>query len=113
MGKQFKERTESRTIEVTDDWCNYPDNKVKLSIILRGIKPYPKAGEDKRKYYVRVMAWGMDDFGVTMDYESTITGDFGRQYAEGVYDFWKEYIYDRVPEGVNREWFYEHGFLHA
>lgn len=107
MGKQFKESTERRMVKVVDEWSPcYPNNEVQLSIVLRGIKPYPKASEDKMTYYVKVTAWGMDDFGVELEYK--IVGQ--RAIAEGRYDFWKHYIFDRVPDGIDKEWFYEHGF---
>ena len=54
------------------------------------------------------VAWGADDTGVEIEYTS-------RELAmvNGMYDHWKKYIYDKVPNGVNRTWFFEHGFYRA
>lgn len=95
---------ETRMITVTDDWCPcYPDDKVKLNIIVRR-----KAGH-KDAYVVVINAWGMDDTGVELVYEAGNNSDG----AYDIYEHWKEYLYDRIPDGVDREWFFEHGFYSA
>lgn len=88
-------------IEVTDNWCPcYPSGTVKLSIRLIP----PGSGEDE--YCVKVAAWGMDDFGVEMEY---ITNDYPS--AVDRFEFWDKWIFSKVPNGVSVEWFYEHGFV--
>ena len=95
-------------VKVVDNWypC-YPNNEVCLSIVLRSYKPYPKAGDDKTIYYVKVMAWGMDDTGVELEFDGS------RGCVESRYSFWKEHIFDKVPDGIDIKWFYEHGFVPA
>ena len=89
---------ESRMVTVTDDWCPcFPDNQVCLSI-----RAYKGCG---RTYYVRVSAFGADDMGVALYYTSS-----SPEYVYGLYKHWKQWIYDRVPDGVDVGWFYEHGF---
>lgn len=95
---------ETRMVTVTDDWCPcYPDNQVAVTIWARR-----EAGH-KDTYSVNILVWGMDDTGVALRYEA---GEHV-QNAYVVYDHWKEWVFDRIPDGVNREWFYEHGFLPA
>lgn len=90
---------ETRMITVTDDW--YPcfdNNTICLSISIHKIG---------KEYRVTLSAFGKDDFGVCMKHASENCG-----YEHGLYKHWKKYIYDRVPDGVDVNWFYEHGFYH-
>ena len=92
---------EMRMVTVTDDWfpC-YSDNQVNVTIcVSRGF-------EHKDTYYVRISAWGADDTGVEMHYQA---GKYC-ETAYAIYRHWKEYIFDRIPDGVDMKWFYEHGF---
>jgi len=91
-----------RMVTVTDDWYpNYPDNKVKLSIFL-SYKPRID------HYLVRMCVWGADDTGMELDFTS-------RDYdtLKYHYDIWKKHVFDKVPDGVNMQWFFEHGFYPA
>ena len=95
-----RELTASRDVVVTDDWypC-FPDNKVHMYI-----SAYKGSGKE---YVVRIGVFGMDDFGIALSYNS--------KYPEeiyGLYNHWKKWIFDRVPDGVDVTWFYEHGFFH-
>lgn len=88
-----------RDVIVTDDW--YPcfdGNKAGIALSLN------KSGKN---YTVIFSAYGADDFGMVMKFNSSSC-----ECAHDVYQHWKKYIYDRVPDGVNVEWFYEHGFYH-
>lgn len=108
MNKQFKSKSEHRMIKVIDDWypC-YPEKKIRITIALQVDKPYAKAPEDKWMYYVIISAQGIDDTGVKLEHISL----GHRESAEFVYNFWKEHIFDKVSDGVDMMWFYEHGFL--
>jgi len=76
-------------VKVTDNWCpNYEDDTVKVALTLFG-------------GYVKFNAWGMDDFGLEMEYP---------EGSKAVFETWKECIYDKMPPVVNQQWFYEHGF---
>ena len=59
-------------------------------------------------HFVRICAWGEDDFGLEMDYEDENYENLVAKYHE-----WKENIFDKVPKGINQEWFFEHGFYPA
>lgn len=96
----FMPRKESRMVIVTDDWYPCFDNStIKLSIMSE------KLGEI---YYCKIMAWGADDTGVEMEYRS-----YFHEMVDGIYEHWKEYLYNLIPDGVNRRWFFEHGFYVA
>lgn len=91
-----------KMITVTDDWCPcFEGNKVKLSIFIQN--------NSKLNYhFVRICVWGADDLGMELDYHSTNFDNLKYHY-----NIWKEHIFDKVPENVNRLWFFEHGFYPA
>lgn len=104
--KKKKEKTgvikkESKFVTVTDPqyiWgpC-YPNNQVEVSICIMFFN---------NRHYGKIVARGMDDFGVEIEFTA-----YGREYLLGLYNHFKYYIYDKIADGVNLEWFYEHGFL--
>jgi hypothetical protein len=84
-----------RMVSVTDDWhpC-YPGNQVRLKLSLNYY----------HGYYVILSAWGMDDLGVIIEK----TAD---NYAEALGQYVAlEDLYHSVPDGVDRRWFFQHGF---
>lgn len=87
-------------VTASDDWypC-FPDNKVRVCMFLTNVK-------DSK--FVRICVWGADDYGMELDY-------IGSDYEELLYNYnrIKEYIYDRIPDVVNKEWFLEHAFYQA
>lgn len=95
----FKQREETRMVKVTDDW--YP--------CFEGGYARLKIGQYFFKdHYCLISAWGADDTGVEMMFSH-----HDKEYVDSIYNRWKEYIFDRVPDGITREWFYEHGFHDA
>lgn len=93
--------TKKRRISVADNWCPcYPDGTVELSLKLYA------PGINEEECYVKITAFGMDDFGVEMEY---VTDDFSD--ALDRFKFWDEWIFSKVPDGITVEWFYEHGFV--
>ena len=91
---------ESRMVTVTDDWFpNFPDNKVELRI-------NAWMGEHN-KATVIMSVWGADD-----DYVVLRSEPMSPVYAINLYKHWKEYVFDRVPDGCDHEWFFEHGFYY-
>lgn len=90
------EKVKERMIKVTDDWypC-YPGNRVRLCLSLNYF----------RGYYVKLSAWGMDDTAVEIEKAATDREDAIRKYDE------LEKIFDSIPDGVNREWFFNNGFV--
>lgn len=82
----------TKFVKVDDDWYpNFDGNKVIVTLTLFG-------------GYVKFNAWGMDDTGVEMEYPV---------HSKVVFNTWKKYIYDKMPEVVNKKWFFEHGFYYA
>ena len=88
---------EYRDVVVTDDWypC-WPGNEAHMRLHMF------KLGKE---YKIIFSVFGADDFGVVMRYDSSSINQ-----THSVYKLWKQYIFDRVPNGVTVEWFYEHGF---
>ena len=91
--------SEHRYVEVTDDWYPCIDGN-KISVNLHTCK----TGKIFRVYF---SVWGGDDFYVVNKYEST-----SPEQAYSIFKLWKEYIFDRIPDGITVEWFFEHGFYH-
>lgn len=91
-----------KMVVVTDNW--YPcfdGNKVKVSLFISNL--------DKTNcHFVRICAWGNDDFGVEMDYEDKNYNNLVAKYNE-----WKENIFDKASNGVNKDWFFNQGFYNA
>lgn len=87
-----------RMVEVNDDWypC-FPGNKVRLRLSLLYFKCY----------YVKLSAWGADDTGVEIECHAS---DF--QDAADKYNALSK-VYDSVPDGCDRQWFFDHGFVRA
>lgn len=93
---------ESKFIKTSDDWYpNYPDGTIKFTILARYNKYFS---------YVRMYAAGMDDFMVEKDINITVTENT-KEVVKGMFKTFKEGIFDVTPEVVNREWFYERGFV--
>lgn len=108
-------KSEKKMIKVTDDWYGcYNGDEIELKIFmyyneLDGCDEY---GEQYSNYngMVKVIASGNDDF--AMELEFVLPSSFHTSLYN-VYDTWKEHIYDKAQDGVNKKWFYEHGFLEA
>lgn len=84
-----------KRIKVTDDWfpC-YNNNEIKLKISLNRFN----------NYYVKFTASGADDFILEMEKDC---GDF----KEAVLTYIEfEIIFDKIQNGVNKEYFYKLGF---
>lgn len=83
-------KQESKMVKVNDDWYpNFPNNEIEVVLVLY-------------KDYALFRAYGADDTYVEMicEYQTEIA-----------YNTWKEFIYDKIPDVVNKQWFLEHGFL--
>ena len=90
--------TRERMVSVVDDW--YPcfeGNKVKLRLKLCYFKGY----------YVKLSAGGADDTGVEIGYDAVDLLDAVHQF--GVLSD----VFDSVPDGCDRQWFFDHGFVRA
>lgn len=86
-------------VRVTDDW--YPcfeNNTIKVSILLSYMP-------ENKYWFVRIMAWGNDDFGLIMDYENE-----NYDLLLEKYDEFKMEFFDKATDGINKEWFYKRGF---
>lgn len=93
-----QKKSMERMISVTDDW--YPcfeNGQVRLRLSMNYFKGY----------YIILSAWGADDTGVEISVN-----------AEGVIDAEQKFnslleLYHFVPDGVDRKWFFDHGFVRA
>ena len=85
-----------RYITVTDNWypC-YEGNKVRVELSLT---PF------LNKYYVSLVAWGADDTAYTKDFEYATEAEAKWQYNELIS------TYNIIPNGINKDWFIDHGF---
>jgi hypothetical protein len=91
-----KTMLKSKFVKVSDDWYpNYNNDEilVKIRIVLHPLNPF-----------LRISAWGDDDFGMDMDFYGTI------EELEKKYDEWKHEIYDKIPKITNQEYFKNLGF---
>ena len=100
--KRIVEVEEVKFVQVTDDWgpCFYGNT---VQVKLRKVCPM-----DGGPTYVVLSAWGADDVGVEMSYASEMT-----ELVDARYDHWEKYIFNRIVDGVSKEWFFEHGFVPA
>ena len=95
--EEFIRKSETRYITVTDDWFpNIDGNKIVVKI----------STGDFNGYYVKITAFGGDDNGVELYYDA-----YDLAQLEEIYRHLKFFVFDRIPDGVDHEWFFEHGFL--
>lgn len=90
----------TKKIRVTDDWYPCFDGntvEVCLTTVLKS----------REEYYVILNAWGADDTGVEMQFASPIQNEVISAYL------WFKSIFNSIPDGVDREWFLNHGFCRA
>lgn len=84
---------ETKMVTVTDDehlWnCCYPNNQIRVKIT---------AIQLGDKNYIKVNAWGLDDFGVEIEYNC-----YNERHLIQMYNHFKHYIYDKIPDVVNRD----------
>lgn len=96
----------SKMVRVSDNWHpNFENNEVKLSLLL---SPEMKTENYTFGGFVRIMAWGKDDFGLEMDFLECHGVNLEKKFQE-----LKETIYDAIPEVVDKKYFYELGFYGA
>ena len=99
-------KSEKKMVKVTDDWYEcYNGNEIELKIFMY----YNELdGCDCYDGMVKIIASGNDDFAMELYY--SLPSCFHKSLYN-IYDTWKEHIYDKVEDGVDKNWFYEHGFL--
>lgn len=87
---------EKRMLTVTDDWfpC-YPNSQVELRVALLNYN----------QYYLKLSAWGLDDTGVEIELDADNEEDGMNKYKM------LKWFFDSIPDGVDRYWFYDHGFI--
>ena len=90
----------TRMVRVTDDWnpC-FEGNTVQMTL---------KRSAFAGAHICKLSVWGADDKGVELEFRTT-----NELLAIDVYELWKTHIFDKVPDGVDKIWFFEHGFLPA
>ena len=84
-----------RMLPVTDNWhpC-YEGNTVRLRLSLNYYNGF----------YVRLSAWGADDFGLDLDRYADTEEEALNLYKE------MENLFDSIPDGVEQDYFYNLGF---
>lgn len=90
----------TKTVKVSDPENWYRQNTVDVSLYVT--KPW------ENKTVVRIFIFTIDDFAVSLDYE--VESKYEAQ-IKSVYNHFKKWIYDRMPEEISLAWLYEHGFL--
>ena len=108
-------KIEERYVIVTDDWSRcYDGNKVRLSIRM----VYPDKC-NSRKCKIRPYAMVKVEYewtqngGEIINAYSDETDELYKDKAALTYNAWKRDIFDCVPDGVNRQWFLENGFVNG
>lgn len=87
-------------IEVKDDW--YPcfnGNKIVVTLQCFYLS-------STKSYTVLISAHGKDDYSVQLRHEAP-----NEKAALDLFCLWKKHIFDRIPDRITVEWFYEHGFI--
>ena len=81
-----------RFITVTDNWfpC-YEGNKVKLSLSLN---------QWQDEYYVKIAAWGNDDYGLEVVYGEYKDINEARKKYDSLIP-----IFNAIPDGIDKHWF--------
>ncbi len=91
-----------KIVKVSDPEYWYGQNEVEVSL---GVTmPY------KGHVWVRIFVDTIDDFAVSLDCQ---VGETCTEQIKWIYDHYEHFIFDRMPETVSLEWFYEHGFMPA
>lgn len=86
-------------VSVDDNWYgNYEGDKIRVSISLNWMPSL-------NYHFVRVGAWGNDDFGMIKDFEDENYTNLLKKYHELCENF-----FDSIPKTTNQEWFQEQGF---
>lgn len=91
-----------KIVKVSDPENWYQQNEVEVGLYVT--LPY------HGRVWVRVFVSTIDDFAVSLDCE---VGETNTNEIKWIYNHYETFIFDRMPEVVSLEWFYEHGFLPA
>lgn len=96
---------EEKFVKVSDDWYpNWDGDTVKVKVFLTYNETVP---DGTFGGLVKIMAYGMDDDMVELDFgsDNAKLEDLKRAYV-----FFKKCVYDNIPDVVSHEWFEERGF---
>lgn len=95
----------NRQVIVSDDWHPCIDgNKVNLRLFIRSL---PISNQNRWCYYIKLCAWGGDDFGVEIEKHFADFPSAVNEYNELLN------VYNSVPDGADIYWFYSHEFTNA
>lgn len=89
-----------KTVRVSDPECWYGEDTVTVELYIA--PPY------KGEVRVRIVVHTIDDFSVVYErihsakYPTCVLGD---------YEHMKRWMFDTIPEEVNLNWFYRHGYV--
>ena len=94
----FKRLT--KTVKVTDPECWYGRDTVDVSLVVTPVVNGTVA--------VRIVVSSIDDFMVAYERECYALHEDAVKWK---YDHLKRWMYDKIPEEINLDWLYEHGYL--
>lgn len=89
-----------KTVKVSDPENFYQQDTIEVGIYIT--EPW------QEKVSVRVFIYTVDDRAWALEQE--IDAKYKEQ-IKFVYDHYKKWIYDKMPEEISLVWLYEHGFL--
>lgn len=89
-----------KTVKVSDPENFYQQDTVEVALYIT--PPY------KGNAKVRVLIITIDDKAFAL--ETDVSAQY-RDYINSIYDHYKTWIYDRMPEEISLAWLFEHGFL--
>ena len=97
---EFDRKSIMKTVHVSDPWNWYGEDTVNVELYIA-----PPCGGQVR---TRILVHTIDDFSVV--YERIHSAKY-LDCALGDYEHMKEWMFDTIPEEVNLNWFYRHGYM--
>lgn len=91
-----------KIVKVSDPWNWYGENEIQVKLFCL----LPRKGCNYASE-IRVLASSIDDFMMCIDI--CVQRD-SQQCVDNTYSYAKNYIFDAIPEEVNCQWLFDHGF---
>lgn len=88
-----------KRVKVSDPDMWYQENEVDVQLY---VTPAYKG-----TVQVKILVSSIDDFAVSYIQECN---EKYTDYIRSIYDHMKKWMFDRIPEVINIEWLYEHGY---
>ena len=91
-----------KTVKVSDSWNWYGEDEIQIKLFCL----LPLNGWENASY-IRVLADSTDDFKMCLDI--CVQRD-SVQCVNSTYQFAKTYLFDTIPEEIDVQWLFDHGF---